>query len=143
MQETMFFISENIILVSIWFFFLILVIFFTTRNIFLQAQLINNTQAINLINQDNAIIIDTRCADFFKKGHIVNSINIPLKNIFLGDFKEIEIYKSSPIILILNKTYKNNKCIKEFLKFGFNRIFILKNGIHCWNLDHLPLVTKN
>ncbi|QCI20799.1 rhodanese-like domain-containing protein [Buchnera aphidicola (Hyperomyzus lactucae)] len=142
MRDVMLFISENIILFIIWFFFLVLAIFLSIRNIFIKSKIINNIQAIKLINQHRAIIIDTRSSDFFNKGHIVNSINFPLNKIFLSNFKEIEIYKSSPIILILNETYKYNKCIQAFLKYGFNHIYILNNGIHSWNLEYLPLVTK-
>ncbi|AEO08420.1 putative rhodanese-related sulfurtransferase [Buchnera aphidicola str. Ak (Acyrthosiphon kondoi)] len=143
MQDLVFFISEHIILFSIWFFCLIGVVFFLAKNIFLKYKIINNFQAIKLINQEKAIVIDTRSSKHFKEGHIVNSINIPLQNIFSGNIKEIKIYKFSPIILVLNETYGDNKCINEFLKHGFKNIYILKNGIYYWNIDHLPLVTED
>ncbi|QCI25288.1 rhodanese-like domain-containing protein [Buchnera aphidicola (Sitobion avenae)] len=143
MQDVVFFFNEHIILCSIWFFSFIAVIFFMTKNIFLKSKIINNFQAIELINRDKAIIIDTRSKESFKTGHIMNSINIPLKNIFLGDIEEVQIYKISPIILILNDTYSENKCIQEFLKHGFKYVYILKNGIYYWDTEHLPLVVKN
>ncbi|QCI15749.1 rhodanese-like domain-containing protein [Buchnera aphidicola] len=139
MQNIMFFINANTMLVSIWFFFLILVVFFTLKSFFLKAEIINTIKAIKLINQDNAIIIDTRSLDLFQKGHIINSINIPLDSIFLGSIKELEEYKLLPIILIIDQTQKYNKCAQEFLKHGFNRIYILKNGIYYWNIENLPL----
>lgn len=143
MQDAVFFMSEHIVLISMWFFCLVAVFFFTTKNIFFKSKIINNLEAIKLINQDKATVIDTRSREFFKEGHIINSINIPLKNIFLGNLKEIQIYKLFPIILILNDTYRGDQCIKEFLKNGFKHVYILKNGIYYWNIDHLPLVTKD
>ncbi|QIQ41671.1 MAG: rhodanese-like domain-containing protein [Buchnera aphidicola (Microlophium carnosum)] len=143
MQDAVFFIREHTILISIWFFFLIGVFFFIAKNIFLQSKTINNFQAIKLINQDKAIVIDTRSPEFFQEGHIINSINIPLKNILLGEMKEIQTYKLSPIILVLNETYKGNICIKQFFKQGFKYVYILKNGIYYWNTDHLPLIIKD
>ncbi|QCI22517.1 rhodanese-like domain-containing protein [Buchnera aphidicola] len=143
MQNIAFFISEHIILFSIWLLCLIALISFVIKNIFLQSKIINNFQAIKLINKEKAIVIDTRSPESFKEGHIINSINIPLKNIFLGEIQEIQIYKFSPIILILYETYRDNSCIKEFFKHGFKHVYILNNGIYCWNADHLPLVTKD
>ena len=122
MRDSIFFISEHIILISIWFICLIAVIFFITKNLFLKSKIINNFQAIKLINQEQAIVVDTRSRKFFKEGHIINSINVPLKNIFLGEMREVQEYKCFPVILVLNETYRENKCIKEFLKHGFKDV---------------------
>ncbi|QCO70634.1 rhodanese-like domain-containing protein [Buchnera aphidicola] len=143
MQNIVFFISEHIILFSIWLLCLIALISFVIKNIFLQSKTINNFQAIKLINKEKAVVIDTRSPEFFKEGHIINSINIPLKNIFLGEMQEIQTYKHTPIILVLNETYRDSACIKEFFKHGFKHIYILKNGIYYWNINHLPLTTKD
>ncbi|CAL4326118.1 rhodanese-like domain-containing protein [Buchnera aphidicola] len=143
MKDIIFFISEHYILSSIWFFLLIITILLIIKNLCLKFKFINNTEAIKLINKNNALVIDTRSLDLFQKGHIINSIHIPLKNFSLKYFKENNLYKSSPIILIFNETDQYNKCIHEFIKHGFNHIYILKNGIYCWNSDHLPLVVKN
>ncbi|QCI23622.1 rhodanese-like domain-containing protein [Buchnera aphidicola (Macrosiphoniella sanborni)] len=142
MKDLFFFASEHIILISIWFFCLMILIFFSIKNMFLTSNIINNIQAIKLINQDKAIIIDTRTAEIFQTGHILNSINIPLENIFLDDINEIRKYKMFSIILILKNTYEYNQCIKIFLKNGFKNVYILKNGLDDWNLNHLPLVVK-
>ncbi|AEO07878.1 rhodanese-like domain-containing protein [Buchnera aphidicola] len=142
MQDLFLFISEHIVLVSFWFFCLIMLFFSSTKNIFIQSKIINNIQAIKLINEDKAIVFDTRTAEIFKTGHIINSINIPLENIFLGNVNQIKKYKIFPIILILNNTYEYNKCMKELLKHGFKNVYILKNGLYDWNLENLPLFVK-
>jgi len=116
-------------------------VFFITTSIFFKDKIINNIKAIKLINQDKAIIIDTRSSELFKEGHIINSINIPLKNIFSEDIAEIEKYKLFPVILILQDTYRDKKCIQKLLKNGFENVYILKNGLYDWDLNHLPLVT--
>ncbi|AHG60312.1 rhodanese-like domain-containing protein [Buchnera aphidicola] len=142
MQDIVFFISENLILSSIWFFLLIIVILLIVKNFFLNFKFINNIQAIKLINKNNAIVIDTRSSKIFEKGHIVHSINIPLQKVSLKNINEIDLDKSFPIILIFHEVNEYNKYIREFIKSGFNDIFVLKNGIYNWNLDYLPLVTK-
>ncbi|QIE01812.1 rhodanese-like domain-containing protein [Buchnera aphidicola] len=143
MQELFLFVSEHIILVSIWFICLTILIFSFTKHMFLKSIIINNIQAIQLIDKNKAIIIDTRTDEIFQTGHIFNSINIPLKNIFLGNLNQIKEFKKSPIILIINNSYEYNKCIKHFLKYGFNNIYILKNALNDWNCNHLPLFINN
>ncbi|BAB12775.1 rhodanese-like domain-containing protein [Buchnera aphidicola str. APS (Acyrthosiphon pisum)] len=143
MQDVIFFLSKHILLISIWIFCFIAAVFFITRTLLSKSKMINNFQAIKLINQDKAIVVDTRSLESFKEGHILNSINVPLKNIFLGKIKEIEIYKMFPIILVLSDTYKVNACIKKFFEYGFNRVYILKNGLYYWKTDNLPLIVND
>lgn len=143
MQDVVFFFSEHLILSAFWFFFLISSLFLIIKSISLKDKFIGNIQAIKLINQKNAVVIDTRSEEIFKRGYIVNSIHFPLKNILLGNLKEIEAYKAFPIILILSDMNECTNCMKEFLKYGFNNVYFLNNGIYCWTLDNLPLITKD
>ncbi|QCI21948.1 rhodanese-like domain-containing protein [Buchnera aphidicola] len=143
MYNLVFFFNEHFILSILWIFFLIGSFFLTIKHISFKDKIIDNTQAIKLINKKNAIIVDTRSKEVFQQGHIVNSINIPLKNIILGKIKEIKDYKSLPIILILNEMNECKNCMNELLKHGFNNIFFLKNGISHWISENLPLTIKN
>nr|OQX98957.1 MAG: hypothetical protein B6I27_01690 [Erwiniaceae bacterium 4572_131] len=94
MQDVIFFLSKHILLISIWIFCFIAAVFFITRTLLSKSKMINNFQAIKLINQDKAIVVDTRSLESFKEGHILNSINVPLKNIFLGKIKDVYILKN-------------------------------------------------
>ncbi|ANZ22301.1 hypothetical protein ATN01_00255 [Buchnera aphidicola (Diuraphis noxia)] len=143
MKEVIFFCNQHFILISLWFFFLILSLLLIIKINSFKDKIINNIQAIKLINKNNGIVVDTRSIEVFKKGHIVNSINIPLNQILSGNLKKIEDYKSFPVILILSEMNECKNCMAEFLKNGFNRIYVLKNGIYYWSLDHLPLVIED
>lgn len=142
MQHLFVFASEHIILISMWCLCLMILIFFSIKNIFLSANIINHIQAITLINQHQAVIVDTRDKAIFEQGHILNSINIPLNRVFCNHIDEIRQYKIFPIILILQHTYEYNECVKVILKCGFKDVYILKNCLDDWNLNHLPLVAK-
>lgn len=143
MQDIISFLKEHLILIILWFLSFFSALFLIFKKILFDKTVINNFQAIKLINKNNAIVIDTRSSEIFKKGHIINSINFPLKKIFLEDLKEIEIYKSFPIILILNEKYEYNNCMKILSKNQFNNVYFLKNGIYYWSLDHLPLIYED
>ncbi|AYN24453.1 rhodanese-like domain-containing protein [Buchnera aphidicola] len=138
MKDILFFISNNLVLSFIWFFFLILIIFLSTKNMFLKSKIINNFHAIKLINQKNAIVIDTRSVELYNSCHIVNAINVPLKNICSSKIKELNLSKSIPIILIIDSLDYHDKYIKKFIKYGLDRIFFLKNGMDAWNRENLP-----
>ncbi|MDE5286139.1 MAG: rhodanese-like domain-containing protein, partial [Buchnera aphidicola] len=72
-------------------------IFLIVQDIFYKVNIISIFQAIQLINQKKAIILDTRSIKLFKKGHIVNSINISLSNIFNGNIQKLDLYKFYPV----------------------------------------------
>ena len=58
----------------------------------------HTAEAVRLINHEGALVLDVREENEFFKGHIVNSVHIPLG--FLKDrLKEIEKHKDKPIIV--------------------------------------------
>lgn len=97
-------------------------------------------EAIKLLNNNNAIIIDLREESLFNKSYILNSINIPHNKI--NEFKNTIIRnKKNLIILIENK--KNNKDAIELLKnYGCNNIMYITDGIESWKKSDLPIYKK-
>ncbi len=93
-------------------------------------------EAIRLLNNNNAIIIDLREEFLFNNCYILNSINIPFNKI--NDNKNILLrYKKNLIILIENK--KNNKKALNMLKqYGCNNVMYIINGIDAWIKNELP-----
>jgi len=105
--------------------------------------MIDNMQAIKLINYSRATVIDTRDQEIFKTGHIVNSVHFPLKTMFLEYLQDIQVYKMNPIILILNDMNDRHVCMNILSKQGFKDVYILKDGIYGWDINHLPLTNKD
>lgn len=107
-----------------------------------KVKVISNAIAIQMINNQNAAVVDLRNADNFKKGHIAESINILPIDIKNGSTKSIDKYKALPVILV-DENDLNTVALGETLsKQGFNHLFALKDGITGWNGENLPLVTK-
>lgn len=107
-----------------------------------KVKVISNVIAIQMINNQNAAVVDLRNADNFKKGHIAESINILPIDIKNGSTKSIDKYKALPVILV-DENDLNTVALGETLsKQGFNHLFALKNGIAGWTGENLPLVTK-
>ncbi|QIQ41111.1 MAG: rhodanese-like domain-containing protein [Buchnera aphidicola (Aphis urticata)] len=142
MNNILFFISNNFILSTIWFFLLNIIIFLIFKQLYCKAKIINNFYAIKLINERNAKIIDTRSLELYNTGHIVNAIHIPLNNISLKKIQELNLSTLNPVILIINASEQNNKYIKKFIDNGIKNIYILKNGMEAWNIENLPIITN-
>ncbi|QFQ32797.1 rhodanese-like domain-containing protein [Buchnera aphidicola (Aphis fabae)] len=140
MNNILLFISNNLILSTLWFCLLSIIIFLTFKQFYLKAKLINSFYAINLINKKNAKIIDTRSLELYNSGHILNAIHIPLKKISFKKIQELNLSTVIPVILIIHSSSNNNKYIKNFMDNGIKNIYILKNGMDSWNMENLPVI---
>jgi rhodanese-related sulfurtransferase len=92
--------------------------------------------AVDLINNENAVVIDLRDKESFKKGHIIDSINA--KN---EDFEQqkMEKYKKKPIILVCARGLNAQTLAKKIITQGYQAV-VLAGGIAGWQDSDLPLV---
>ena len=78
----------------------------------------------------NAKIIDVRTEGEYEKGHIDNSVNIPLSQIR----KHIEDYgKEDEILLICATGHRSRAAAKNFLENGYQNVSHLKGGMMSYN----------
>jgi rhodanese-related sulfurtransferase len=101
---------------------------------------ITATQAVQLINRQNAAIIDIRATDSFRKGHIIDAVSLTSKEIMDGS-KKIEKFKNKPVIIVCNAGIESQKIAALLLKQGYNA-FSLSGGIRAWSEAELPLVKE-
>jgi len=118
----------------------ILIIF--ELNEFIQSKnSINPEKAIDLINHQNAIIIDIRNENEFKQCHVINSVNIPYNKLIT--YKNIlKKYKKKIIIIMHNKNNLAQKAIKQLKNNELNEILYINDGINAWNKNNLPTNKK-
>lgn len=104
-----------------------------------QAKLLSAEQAIDQINNHEAVVIDIRSAALYKQGHIIHSIRSSE-----ADFKlpKMQRYKDKPIILVCAKGIESNLLATKLPQQGFTRVMILAGGISAWQTAQLPLVKK-
>ena len=102
---------------------------------------INPTVATQLINRDDAVILDVRADNEYRDGHIVNSIHIPLS--YLQDrLKELDKYKNKPIIVSCRSGQRSGQACMMLKKEGFETVYNLSGGIMAWKNDNLPITKK-
>lgn len=99
---------------------------------------IGASKAVDIINHENALVIDVRLKAEFDNGHIVNAVNYDVKDI-ASAAKKLAKYKTKPIVLVCSANTKS-KAIKELKSIGLDKIYVLQNGISAWQTANLPLV---
>lgn len=102
------------------------------------AKRLNPTEVTQLINHQDAIVIDIRPLDAFKSGHIVGAISLPLAELE-NKLNKLEKYKTKPIILVCAAGIDSSRASAVLMKQGLTA-FILAGGIRSWRDADMPLV---
>ncbi len=98
-------------------------------------------EAIRLLNQQNALFIDTRTEGEYKEGHIVDALHIPL-----GDLErradELNKFKERPLIAYCRSGHRSASAGGKLKKLGFETVYNLGGGIMAWQSANLPVTRK-
>lgn len=97
-------------------------------------------KATQLINRDNAIVVDLRSNALFAEGHIIGAISIP-QNEIEQKWKKIEKLRAQPLILVCASGTESPKAAMLFTKQGFN-VRILAGGMRAWREAEMPSVKE-
>ncbi|CAM3373503.1 rhodanese-like domain-containing protein [Halomonas lysinitropha] len=102
---------------------------------------VTSGEATQLINREDAVVLDLREAGEFKAGHIAGARNIPQSKLD-ERMRELEKDKSKPIIVACKHGQSSGVAQAKLTKAGFGRVFKLKGGMAQWQADGLPVVKK-
>ena len=102
-----------------------------------RAKELSPQTAVNLINNDNAVVIDLRDTDTFRKGHIIDSIRATA-----DDFNQqrMDKYKEKPLILVCSRGLQSGPLAAKLKQQGFSQPMVLAGGIDAWQAADLPLI---
>src|SRR5258708_6038186 len=98
MQDLILFLMKHWLLSGLFVIFLILILVEEVRSKGLLNQLIPHA-ATQLINREQAVVIDIRDVDAFRSGHIVGAIHIPSADIE-RQMNKLNAYKDRPLIIV-------------------------------------------
>jgi len=98
-------------------------------------------QATQLINRDNAVVVDVRPTADFSQGHIINAINIPM-NGFKNQIASMQKHKDRPIVVTCRSGSQSSTACQQLRKAGFPAVYNLRGGILAWQNASLPLTRK-
>jgi len=100
---------------------------------------VNSTQAVQMINQRHAIVIDVRPADQFAAGHIAQARNIPLDEL---EQKAAALPKNKPLIIVCDMGRHAGRAAAKFKSLGHADVAMLEGGLRAWTQGGLPLTRK-
>ena len=133
------FVQNHPLLVGAFLLVLVAWLIYETRSASTNA--VTSTQATQLINREDAVVLDIRETKDFKAGHIAGARNIPQSNIE-SRMSELNKVKNQPIIVVCKQGQSSGVVQAKLAKAGFERVLKLKGGMAQWQADSLPVVKK-
>ena len=97
--------------------------------------------AVQLINYQDALVLDVRDDSEFASGHLPNAKHVPSEKIE-ERWGELEKFKQKPIVMIYRGGVHSNSASLFLKKNGFAQVVNLMGGIDSWKRAGLPLVKR-
>ncbi|MEO7558058.1 MAG: rhodanese-like domain-containing protein [Gammaproteobacteria bacterium] len=94
-----------------------------------------------MVNHQNAVVLDVREDKEFGEGHIVNAVHVPLSTLEVR-LKTLEKFKGRPIITTCQTGDRSARAAALLRKHGFEPVYKLAGGLMAWRGAKLPLSTK-
>ena len=98
---------------------------------------VSTTAAVEMMNHENAVVIDLRDAAAFRAGHIIDAIHASA-----DDFNQqsMDKYKTRPVILVCARGLQSAPLAAKLRAQGFVQPMVLSGGMTAWQADSLPLI---
>ncbi len=137
------FVANHTIMVVAWIALVIAVVINLYKGATSKFKIVDNAQATQLINKEDAVLVDVRSDDEFRHGHIIESVHLIPSDIKGKKTQSIEKHKDHPVIVVDANGLSASGLANELVKQGFNKVYVLKEGIAGWRAANLPLVKKH
>lgn len=105
---------------------------------FRQTHEVGPFEAVQLINRRDALVLDVRETGDYAAGHITNARHVAEAQL-AGRLKELDKYKSRPIIVSCRTGSRAPAVSGMLRKQGYPEAFALRGGIAAWQQASLPL----
>ncbi|MGD8567027.1 MAG: rhodanese-like domain-containing protein [Gammaproteobacteria bacterium] len=140
MQQLIDFAANNAILVIA--FFVLLGLLLRTYITPGGAKSVTASQAVQLINHEDALLLDVRTQEEFQKSHILNAINIPL-GLLDSRIADIQEQKARPVVVVCQSGSRSQQAARTLKKHAFDRIHNLSGGMLSWQQANLPVESNS
>ena len=100
---------------------------------------VNTTQATQLINREDALVVDVREPNEFAAGHVLGAKNVPLAKLDASGGAELTKKKERPVIVYCDGGERSAKALTALKKRGFTRVANLSGGMGAWQQAGLPV----
>ncbi len=99
---------------------------------------VNTLQATQMINREDALLLDVRDAAEYAKGHILGAKNVPLADLERRA-AEFDRHKAKPVIVHCDTGSRATRALGVLKARGFANVVNLAGGYGAWQQAGLPV----
>ena len=132
------FIVKNWMLVLVFILSGAMLLFPLVSRRFSRVKAVGTARATQLINQEDALLLDVRETAEYEGGRIPNARHIPLSQL-KDRVVELVKYKTRPVIVYDGTGNRSGGAGTTLGKLGFEQVYQLSGGVKAWKDAHLPL----
>lgn len=100
---------------------------------------ISTQKLVDMVNREEAVVVDLRDKKEFDQGHLVGSLNVPYASIETR-VDELTKYKERPLVLVCRMGQHAGAAGTILRKKGFANVSRLTGGYMEWRNQNLPVV---
>lgn len=141
MQQFIEFFGNNIPLFAAFITVLLLIVANEVHGSITGGKRLGPLEAVRMINDRDPAVVDIRPVGDFKKGHLINALNIPLAKLE-ERASEISKDKSRPVILYCALGGSASEAAAKLRKLGFAEVYPIRGGLNGWLQSNLPVTVK-
>ncbi|MGB0466813.1 MAG: rhodanese-like domain-containing protein [Pontibacterium sp.] len=136
MEQVIEFIGNHALLVAAWVLTLLMLLWNENRK---GGKSVTAAIATQMINKEDALILDIRPKKEWVAGHITGARNLPLAELDRR-IDELTKFKSKPVIIVCNLGQTASAAVKKLNAADFNNVVRLSGGMTEWKAQSLPVV---
>ncbi|RFA30670.1 hypothetical protein CAI21_03905 [Alkalilimnicola ehrlichii] len=141
MEQVIEFIGNNPILTTAFVAILTIIVIVEVRRMRSGGGDVEPGQATELFNKQNALFLDTRDENAFRKAHLPGAINVPGGSID-DRLNKLSRYKNRPVIVYCGTGLQSGRAVTRLRQEGFEQVYKLKGGFAAWQSAGFPLESK-
>lgn len=99
---------------------------------------VNTTEAVQLLNRDDAVVLDVRQDSEVRAGKIRGARHIPVANLKTR-LSELDFAKEKPLLVYCQSGVRSAQACDLLSKLGFTNVNNLSGGMTAWESANLPI----
>ena len=95
-------------------------------------------EAVQLINRQDAVVIDVRDTGEYEAGHLASSKHVVEKQL-TERLQDLEKFKGRPMIVVCQSGMRSSTAVQVLRRSGFDQAVNMRGGIGAWQQAGMPL----
>ena len=141
MDQLLQFASQHLVLMSALGVAVVLLILNEMSGIVTGEKRLSPLEAVRLINDRHALVLDVRAPADFKKGHILNALNVPQTKL-TERLTELGKDTARPIVVYCALGGVAAQATHQLKKAGYTEVYPIAGGLNGWLSASLPVTTR-